>query len=208
MGHFTRLITVAAATLLLFNTLAIAQTSPSESAQPESPDAKEMRDFHLTTARLDRYELANQGVAKVLHDHPEIKKKMDAREAPEDQTDGNEDTLDKSVQHLEAFPEVASAVKNSGLSLREYVVMTATMMNSIMIVMLKKQGMIQAYPPSISRENAAFLERNYDRVSKIMELLIAGMVSDPQSDSKDQSNDKNDNKDQSNDKNDNKDQQN
>ena len=82
--------------------------------------------------------------------------------------------------------------------MREYVVMTATMMNSIMIVMLKKQGMIQEYPASISRENAAFLEQNYDRVPKIMELLMAGMLSDPQSDSKNQSNDKNDNKDHQN----------
>lgn len=198
MGHFTRLMTVAAATLLLCNTVAIAQTSPSESAPEENPDAKEIRDFHLTTAKLDRYEVATLGVAKVLHDHPEIKKKMDQREAPEDQADKNEHMLDKSVEHVEAFPEVASAVKNSGLSVREYVVMTATMMNSIMIVMLKKQGMIQEYPANISRENAVFLEQNYDRVPKIMELLMAGMLSDPQSDSKIQSNDKNDNKDHQN----------
>ena len=195
MGHFTRLMTVAAATVLLFNTLAAAQTSPSESAPEQNPDVKEIRDFHLTTAKLDRYEVATQGVAKVLHEHPEIKKKMDAGGTPEDQADKDEHKLDKSVEHLEAFPEVATAVKDSGLSVREYVVMTATMMNSIMVVMLKKQGMIQEYPPDVSHENAVFLEQNYDRVSKIMELLMTDLVRAPNDDSKDQNNDKNDNQD-------------
>jgi hypothetical protein len=200
MGHFTRLMAVTAATLLLFNTLAVAQTAPADSAPPETPDAKEIREFRLTTAKLDRYQVATQGVAKVLYDHPEMKAKMDQREASGDQTDADKDEnkLDKSVQHVEAFPELASAVKNSGLSVREYVVMTATLMNSIMAVMLKKQGMIEEYPPNISHENAVFLEQNYNRISQIMQLLIAGMSPSPQDDSKDQKDDKSDKKDHQN----------
>ncbi|MGA8229974.1 MAG: hypothetical protein WB795_00730 [Candidatus Acidiferrales bacterium] len=187
MGHFGRFMAVVAATLLLFNTLAVAQSAPAGSPPKENPDAKEVRDFRLTIAKLNRYEVATQGVAKVLHDHPEIKKKMDAGPAAsEDQTDKGEHKLDQSVKHVEAFPEIASAVKASGLSVREYVVMTAVLMNSMMMVALKKQGMIQEYPPNISPENAAFLEQNFDRVSRVMEPLMSGMGMGPQDDSKDQ----------------------
>ena len=190
MGHFTRLVSVAAATLLLFNALAFAQAPPPESAQPESPDAKEVRTFRLNTAKVDQYDVATKGVAKVLRDHPEVKKKMDeGSAAPADPADKGENMIDRSVKNLEAFPEVASAVKDSGLSVREYVVMTVTLMNSMMMVALKKQGMIQEYPPNISRQNAAFLEQNYDRVSHIMEPLMSGMGGMPQGNSKDQNND-------------------
>jgi hypothetical protein len=190
MGHFTKLVSIAAATLLLFNALAFAQGQPQDSSQPEGPDAKEVRTFKLNTAKVDQYDVATKGVAKVLHDHPEIKKKMDdGSAAPADSADKDEHTIDRSVKNLEAFPEVSSAIKGSGLSVREYVVMTITLMNSMMVVALKKQGLIQEYPSNISHQNAAFLEQNYDRVSHIMEPLMSGMGGMPQGDSKDQNND-------------------
>ena len=190
MGHFGRFMTVLEATLLLFNTLAVAQSAPPDSTKQETPDAKEVREFRLTIAKLSRYEVATQGVAQALQDHPEIKKKMDeAQAASEDQGDKDVHKLDQSVKHVEALPEIASAVKASGLTVREYVVMTATLLNSMMMVALKKQGMIQEYPPNISRENAAFLEQNFDRVSRVMEPLMSGMGGGPQGSSKNQNND-------------------
>jgi hypothetical protein len=182
MGHFTKIVSVAAA-MLLFTSLAIAQTPPSSSGQEETPDAKEVRTFRLTTAKLDKYEGAAKGVAKVLHDHPEVKKKMAEQSAAPGEKDERE--IDRSAKDVEAVPEISNAVKDSGLSVREYVVMSRTLLNSMMLVALKKQGLIQEYPPTISRDNAAFLEQNFDRVSELMMPLMSESGGMPQDDSKD-----------------------
>jgi hypothetical protein len=186
MRQFNKLVSVASATLLLFSTLAIAQTSPGKSGSEETPDQKEVRVFRLTEAKLDQYQNATKGVVKVLHQHPEIQKKMDQEStAPLEKDEGE---VDRSAKSIEAHIEVSGAVKDSGLSVRDYVVMTITLVNSMMLVAMKKQGLIPEYPPSISQGNAAFVEQHYDRVGDIIRPLMESSM--PQSDSKDQGSDK------------------
>jgi hypothetical protein len=180
MGHFTKLVSVAAATLLLFSTLGLAQTSPSQSGQPETPDGKEIRTFRLTKTKLDKYEVAANGVAKLLHDHPELKKSMNMQLAAPGGK--NNSQIDQGVINLEMHPELANAVKESGLSSREYVVMSITLVNTMMLVALKRGKMITEYPASISPQNAGFVERNYDRVSAIMASLMGSTGEIPDSD--------------------------
>src|ERR1700722_7875495 len=186
MGHFKRLAAVVAATLLLFNTLAAAQSSP-DSSQKEDSDAKEMRAFRLTVPKLDQFEVATNGMSKVLHDHPELKKKINEEpDAPADSEDKGEHKIDRSVKSIEAMPEISAAVKDSGLSVREYVVMSFTLVSTLMVVTLKKQGMIAEYPPNVSLENAAFIEHNFERASKVMAPLMQNMVGGAPDDAKDQ----------------------
>jgi hypothetical protein len=186
MGHFQRLAAVVAATLLLFNTFAAAQTSP-DSPQKEDPDAKEMQAFRLTMPKLDQFEIATNGISKVLHDHPELKKKINEEpDAPADSGDKGEHKIDRTAKSIEAISEISAAVKESGLSVREYVVMTFTVVSTLVMVTLKKQGMIAEYPPNVSHENAAFIEHNFERVSKAMAPLMQNMVGGASDDTKDQ----------------------
>lgn len=61
---------------------------------------------------------------------------------------------------------------SSGLSTREYVLVSLAFLNDVMIVGMKKQGMIKEYPANaITPENAAFVEQNFDKLKQVSEKL-------------------------------------
>jgi hypothetical protein len=45
--------------------------------------------------------------------------------------------------------------------------MTYTLINSAAAVQMKKAGTIKEYPNSVLPENAAFVDKNYERIKKI-----------------------------------------
>ena len=70
------------------------------------------------------------------------------------------------------FPQVAAVLHSHGLSTREYLLVTLAFINDVSFVGMKKQGMIKDYPPnSVTPENAAFVEANYDKLQQIGQKL-------------------------------------
>jgi hypothetical protein len=80
-------------------------------------------------------------------------------------------TVSGSVAVIEKHPQVLRAIQGAGLSTREYVVMTYTLINTDMAVSMKKKGMIKEYPASISPANAAFVEQNFSRITALLNRL-------------------------------------
>jgi hypothetical protein len=70
------------------------------------------------------------------------------------------------------FPQVAAIIHSHGLTTREFMVVTIAYINDVTFVGMKKQGMIKDYPPnSITPENAAFVEANFDKLQQIGQKL-------------------------------------
>jgi hypothetical protein len=76
-------------------------------------------------------------------------------------------TIAGSVATIEKYPQIAKAIKDAGLSPHDFVVMTYTLINSAAAVQMKKAGTIKEYPDSVLPENAAFVDKNYERIKKI-----------------------------------------
>jgi hypothetical protein len=51
--------------------------------------------------------------------------------------------------------------------------MTGTLMGATMAVGMKTQGQLKEIPPSVSPENAAFVEQNYDKINASMTKLMS-----------------------------------
>jgi len=114
---------------------------------------------------LNKFEAAVKALNKLYAQKPGL-------EATLMNETGTHNTISDSNGVIEKHPEVAAAIKGAGFSTtREYVVMSYALLNTFSNVKMKKMGYIKQIPASISAENAAFVEQNYDRVNGIVNIL-------------------------------------
>jgi N-acetylglucosamine-6-phosphate deacetylase len=160
MAHAKTALRLALCVLLSVGVAAAAQTQDDKaSAEAEK---KEVKNFGLTTDKLDKYDAAVKAVHRVQKDNPTLKKQMD-----DDDSRNPSNTIAGSVATIEKYPQIAKAIKDAGLSPHDFVVMTYTLINSAAAVQMKKAGTIKEYPDSVLPENAAFVDKNYERIKKI-----------------------------------------
>lgn len=155
--------TVAAFLLLCGTALANPQAGPPGKPGPDDADAKEYKSYRLNMDNVNKFVGASKALIKLSHDNPALEKEMAS------QSDAK--TIEEAVKTTEKYPAVIAAIQSAGLTTRDFVVMTGTLMGTEMAVGMKKQGQIKDYPPSISPENAAFVEKNWDKLNAMMKAV-------------------------------------
>jgi hypothetical protein len=160
MAHAKFLARLALYFFLVAGVAAAAQT-PDEKASAEA-EKKDVKNFVLTADKLDKYEAAVKAIYKVQKDNPAIKKQMDDEDSRNPSI-----TVAGSVAMIEKYTPIANAIKGAGLTPRDFVVMTYTLINAAAAVQMKKVGTIKEYPDTVLPENISLVDKNYDRIKKI-----------------------------------------
>jgi hypothetical protein len=129
-------------------------------AADNDPDLKEMRDYRLSMDKIQKYvaafkALSNDPTAACLKDNPP----------------GNAKTLAEGDKIIANCGHAAADIRSAGLKPHEFLVMSGALLGDIMTVQMKKEGTIKTYPDTISPENAAFLEQNFDKVQALLAPL-------------------------------------
>jgi len=132
-------------------------------SQSNDRDLKEIRDYRLSMDNIQRFLKAFQTITK----DPATNKCMN------DNPSGNGATLDASQKLLEACPAAMAAIKAQGLKPREFLILTGAIIGDFMAVSMKKAGQIKDYPPSISPENVAFIEQNFDKLQAMTQQMMS-----------------------------------
>jgi|HubBroStandDraft_6_1064221.scaffolds.fasta_scaffold1180497_1 hypothetical protein len=169
----TKVAALTGTVVLLLGAAAISapQAAPPRGNPPADADSKEYRSYHLTMENVGKFVAASKALVKLSHDNPDLEKDM------ESQSDAR--TIQDAVRTTEKYPAVTAAIKSAGLTTRDFVVMTGTLMGAEMAVGMKKQGQIKQYPPSVSPENAAFVEQNWDRLNAMMKAVAESSGQQP-----------------------------
>jgi len=134
----------------------------SRAKKADSPDVKEMRDYRLNMDAIQRYINSLKAIAK----DPAAKKCFD------DNAPGNAPTLDAGEKILNSCPPAVADLKAAGIKPREFLIVTGALIGDVMAVGMKKSGAIKEYPASISPENAAFVEQNYDKLQSMLAPIM------------------------------------
>jgi hypothetical protein len=134
----------------------------SRTKKADGPDLKEIRDYRLNMDVIQRYVNFFKAVTK----DPAAKKCFDT-DAP-----GNAPTLDAGEKILNSCPPAVADLKAAGIKPREFLIVTAALIGDFMAVGMKKTGTIKEYPASVSPENAAFVEQNYDKIQSMLAPLM------------------------------------
>lgn len=125
---------------------------------------QEMRNYRLSVDKLDRFAAASNSLMSLTKAHPEMRAAMGDQSGVK--------TLDESVARLQSkFPEAAGAIQKSGLTVRDYLLTSVSLMTATMALGMKKQGQLKQAPLGVSPENLAFVEQNYEKVEKVMRTL-------------------------------------
>jgi hypothetical protein len=157
---FYRTVTLIQGVLLLA-ALAPAQ---SRSKKANDPDVKEMRDYRLTMDNIGRY----------MNSFKIVTNDAVAKKCFENNPPGNAPTLDAGEKIINACPAAVADLNKAGIKPREFLIMTGALIGDFMAVGMKKNGTIKQYPDSISPENAAFIEQNFDK----LQAMLAPMTGD------------------------------
>jgi len=134
-------------------------------AMGADPDPLEIKAFPLTMEKVNKFGNASRALIQTGQDRAiadEVAK-----------YDPDSKTITATVLAMQKHPAAIAAIEAAGLTPREDAVLGLALMTSVLMVTMKRQGSIKAIPPSVSAENAAFVEQNYDAIQKLMQGLQA-----------------------------------
>jgi len=162
---------VAATTVLLCAAYKAApQSAPLNSGSASNSgtesEKREIRDFPLTVAKLNQYEVAAKAYRVLMTKDPKLAQQLDG-----EITSAGAKTIGGVVKIMETHAQIVSAINGSGLNVHEYVVMTYTLMDASGAVGAKKKGSKEDFSAGVSPSNLTFVERHYEKVSKVLETI-------------------------------------
>jgi hypothetical protein len=158
---------------LVANAIAVFATAAyCAPVHDNDPDLIEIRQYRLTMDKLDKAATASQQMNAMMASNPDFKKRADAED--------NDATIDQKARRFDTtFPEAAAIVRRNGLSTREYIVVSLAFMNDFIMVGMKMQGTIKTYPPnSVTPENAAFVEQNFEKLKTMADKMTPAESAD------------------------------
>lgn len=138
-------------------------------ALANDPKAKTRRDLERRLDALDQRDpkTLTDADRKQIED---LEKQLDALDG------GNADdpspaSLDGITRRVDRDPRLAAAIRNAGLTPREYAIVTLTLYQATVLHNWKKAGKLKDVPPEVSAENIAFVEANETELTRLMEQL-------------------------------------
>ncbi len=140
--------------------LATAAMGAPRAGGPEtvSADDYEVRHYSLTMDKSQRAATALQAINQLVAANPSLNAAMDASS----NTTGKKPITQQAQDIDSLYPQVAAIIHQNGLATREFIVIVGALINDLGWVTMKKQGMIQAYPPGmITPGNAALIDANW-----------------------------------------------
>lgn len=144
--------------------LAGALGAQTRAKKPLDPDLKEMRDYRLNLDVVQRFVRAADAIGK-----DPVAKKCFEHNSP-----GNAPSLDAGEKLMKDCPASISILSSTNLKPREFLIITAAIIGDVMAVGMKRSGTIKEYPETVSPENAAFVEQNYDKLQTLLAPVMGG----------------------------------
>jgi hypothetical protein len=155
-----------------------ATATTSSAAAQANEDLQTVTDYKLDMGKIDKYMAAQRNIAMKAKDlTPQQKEAMKAKN---DADDTNNDNLDDMAKRIESEPMMASAIKDAGLSPREFALITVSLMQSSMAA-----GILKMRPndnqDSLIREmkanpeNVKFVQEHEAELTKKQQDMAAEM---------------------------------
>jgi len=156
------------ALVLLCSTPAFAQAGRRKAA--DDPDMKELASYTLTMDGLNKVDAANRAMFAAIKKDPSLKPK-------DDDSTGDAKTLTDMEKKINGMPVMAAALKQAGMSARDYAKFMMAMMQASFAMMAKqmsvKAGKPFQTPEGVNPANITFVEQHQADLKKLEESYNA-----------------------------------
>jgi hypothetical protein len=152
--HFPLLRHLPALVLGALLVLAPAKGAAQSKSASKSADQREMENFRLTKAKMDKWMAAQWGIVKLAQEHPELA--TETRGSDEDDS-GGDPTLDQLAARIEKVPELRQTLRRVGITAREYALTTLVVFEASFAYAAKKQGLIKEIPAEVPAAHVALV---------------------------------------------------
>jgi hypothetical protein len=149
--------------------LAIVLSSVAAGAQARSrsssndADQKELLDYALSIEKIQKLGSVLKKFDEMSAQHPELR------------SGDSGGSISETTAKIQKYPEAVAVLTKNGLTPREYVVGSMTLIQAGMAVGFKRAGTYKEYPPEmltiVSRPNLTFVEQHFDEITKIVPVL-------------------------------------
>ncbi len=145
-----------------------AAESPATAAGPETQEAAPAADtagFELTMDGVDRWLAATRNIAGLVKQDPAL----------EDATamDASEGT-DAYVARLDSLPKVVAAIRDAGLSTRDYAMTSEAVTGALFAVGMLEAGAIKELPPELKdNQHVRFVQEHKDEIGAKIKAMQA-----------------------------------
>lgn len=147
---FSSTIRLAAVAGWLFTWAAL---SFAGSATAQDADMRDVQRYVLTSAGLAKYTLATKKLAEL----PAAQARACGDDSDDDDDDADAQSIGDMVAKLESVPGAKAAVQGAGLTMREYVVFTMSLLqNGLAAWAVSQPG--GKLPPGVSKANVDFVQ--------------------------------------------------
>jgi hypothetical protein len=157
------------ALLLLCSSPTFAQAARRKAA--DDPDMKELASYTLTMDGLNKVDAANKAMIAAIKKDPSLKPKDD------DDSTGDAKTLTDMEKKINGMPVMAAALKQAGMSARDYAKFMMAMMQASFAEMAKqmsaKAGKPFQTPEGVNPANITFVEQHQADLKKLEESYNA-----------------------------------
>jgi hypothetical protein len=144
---------------------------PEAEAGPTVPaeEVAELREHRLSVDDVRRYERAAERLQRMAAEEPRAPDLQDLETRL-----ARAETLEEVQQILDQHPGVQQALREAGISSRDYVLTGTALLGAYSYILMREQGIPDAYRPDyVTDEHIRFVERNREEVDVIVERLQA-----------------------------------
>lgn len=142
-----------------------APTAAAGAGTQEAAPASDTASFELTMDGVDRWLEATRNIAGLVKQDPAL----------EDATamDANEGT-DAFVARLDSLPQVAAAIREAGLSTRDYAMTSEAVTGALFAVGMLEAGAIKELPPELKdNQHVRFVQEHKDEINAKIQAMQA-----------------------------------
>jgi hypothetical protein len=143
-------------TLTLATSLPLA--AAGRKADANDPDLKALAAYRLEMSNVKKVGAAMKEFEALSEKDPSLAKTANV----------NAKTLDETVKKIEAEPRAMAVLKRNGLSARDYVMTTMTLMTAGMVAAFEKAGTkMNGLPPGVSQANVDFVKAHEKEIQAL-----------------------------------------
>jgi hypothetical protein len=130
-------------------------------ALAQSAEDKALRGYSLDMAKLTKYAAVHEKMAAMVVANPSLASKYEGQESRDDQS------LDDMVKDLDKIPELASAIRSQGMTMRDYVMTTLVLLQVGLYREVKKLNPRTDMPANINPANVTFMDTHAAEIQKL-----------------------------------------